>query len=192
MYKDILISGKKCYLSPIEPNDIGKYREWLGKKDLSMNLKLFNSVSVLGHGRYNYAVIDIETKELIGNGGFISFNDNEGEVAIYFKNKDFYENDYGIEALNLLLDYTFKTFNLNHILIRVYGHNIQTINYYENIGFTEDKERRLILQFRFKIKILRLLPIKFKQYYILYYDITKKDFYKEYTVNNNGVQGNCT
>jgi RimJ/RimL family protein N-acetyltransferase len=149
-----------------------------------MNLKLFNSVSVLGPSRYNYAVIDIETKELIGNGGFIWFNDSEGEVAIYFKDKDFYENDYGIEALNILLDYTFKTFNLNHILIRVYGHNIQTINYYENIGFTEDKERREILQFRFKIKILRLLPIKFKQYYRLYYDITKKEFYKEYTVNN--------
>jgi RimJ/RimL family protein N-acetyltransferase len=183
MYKNILISGKKYYLSPIEPNDIGKFKEWFNKKDLSMNLKLFNSVSVLGPSKYNYAVIDIETKELVGNCGFIWFNDDEGEVAMYFKNNEFYENGCGTEALNLLLDYTFKTFNFKHISIRVFGHNIQAINFYENIGFAENKERREIVHFRFKIKILRLLPIKFKPHYILYYDIKKKDFYKEYKVN---------
>ena len=38
--------GKKCYLSPMNPNDAEKFTEWLNDLELIVNLQLFDSVIV--------------------------------------------------------------------------------------------------------------------------------------------------
>jgi RimJ/RimL family protein N-acetyltransferase len=183
MYNNKLISGKKCYLSPMEPTDEGKYTEWLGDEELSMYLNLHNSIFVnfnekdslkylFSYSGFNYAVIDMETKKIIGNCGFKNIKDDQStEAGIFIGDTNFYDNGYGYEALCLLLDYGFKTLNIQQILIKVYGHNTRAIECYEEIGFKEERDER------------ETVTIKNEKYYILYYCIRPKEFYKKYKVN---------
>jgi hypothetical protein len=46
MYFKKLI-GKKCYLSPIDPNDAEKFTEWLNDMEIIINLQLYNVLPTL-------------------------------------------------------------------------------------------------------------------------------------------------
>jgi hypothetical protein len=66
--------GKKCYLSPIDPNDAAKYTGWLNDMEILANIPLYNGVINLENekgflGRlaneHNYAIVDAAKEELI-------------------------------------------------------------------------------------------------------------------------------
>ena len=38
------IIGKKCYLSPIDINDVEKYTEWLNDLEILRNLQLYEAI----------------------------------------------------------------------------------------------------------------------------------------------------
>ena len=59
--------GKKCYLSPIDVNDINKFTEWLNDLDITQNLILYphiisltNEKEALEHlsKSHTYSIID--------------------------------------------------------------------------------------------------------------------------------------
>jgi RimJ/RimL family protein N-acetyltransferase len=138
--------GKKCYLSPIDVNDAGKFTEWLNDLELTINLTLYNSIINVENEKvflenlskeHNYSIIDLETNELIGNCGFLEVDNlNQiGEAGIFIGNKSFWGKGYGTEALTLLLDYGFKALNLHNIQLKVYDYNKRGIRSYEKIGF---------------------------------------------------------
>ena len=71
--------GKKCYLSPIDVNDAGKFTEWLNDMEILTNLQLYSSIISVENEKtflgnlsrdHNYSIIDLETEEIIGNCGF--------------------------------------------------------------------------------------------------------------------------
>jgi RimJ/RimL family protein N-acetyltransferase len=138
--------GKKCYLSPIDVNDAGKFTEWLYDLELTKNLTLYNSIINVENEKvflenlskeHNYSIVDLETNELIGNCGFWEVDNlnQTGEVGIFIGNKNFWDKGYGTEALTLLLDYGFKALNLHNIQLKVYDYNKRGIRSYEKIGF---------------------------------------------------------
>ena len=138
--------GKKCYLSPIDINDAGKFAEWLNDLELTVNLTLYNSIINVENEKvflenlskeHNYSIIDLETNELIGNCGFLEVDNlnQTGEAGIFIGNKSFWGKGYGTEALTLLLDYGFKALNLHNIQLRVFDYNKRGIRSYEKIGF---------------------------------------------------------
>jgi len=176
MYFKKLI-GKKCYLSPIDINDVEKYTEWLNDPEVS---KYFISYSQMvsiesekeiliklckGH---NYGIIDIETNELIGNCGYESIDniDQIAEVGLFIGNKTFWNKGYGTEALSLLIDYGFKALNLNNIMLKVLENNKGAIKCYEKIGFKHIGIRRESSQ------------RDLQKQNMLYMDILRNDFYK--------------
>jgi RimJ/RimL family protein N-acetyltransferase len=171
--------GKKCYLSPIEVNDVEKYTEWLNDMEILLNLQLYSGAISLENEKtflsnlskdHNYSIIDLETEELIGNCGFMDIDhiNQTSEIGIFIGNKKIWNKGYGTEALSLLIDYGFKALNLHNIILKVYEYNKGAIKSYEKIGFKYIGKRR------------EALYRNLEKHNIIYMDILPNEFYEKW------------
>jgi RimJ/RimL family protein N-acetyltransferase len=172
------IIRNKCYLSPIDVNDVEKYVEWLNDLEVTINLTFYNRVINMVNEKtflenlskdHHYAIIDKTNDELIGTCGFVKTDhlNQTAEIGIFIGNKNYWNKGYGNEALILLLDYGFKALNLHSIGLMVYPFNKRAIKSYEKVGFKNMGKRREALK-RGK-----------ETYDIIYMDILDNEFYEE-------------
>ncbi|MBS4535714.1 GNAT family N-acetyltransferase [Clostridium sp. D2Q-14] len=148
------IVGEKVYLSPINIDDVEKYTEWINDLEVSINLgnasdiyslekekEILEKISKEG---YNFAIVDLNKDELIGNCGLmdIDMRNRRAELGIFIGNKNYWSKGFGSETINLLLEYGFNILNLNNILLRVYSFNKRAISCYKKCGFKEIGRRR--------------------------------------------------
>ena len=170
------MTGKLCYLSPIDLDDAEKFTEWLNDLEVISNLTLHSAVINVNSERtileklskeHNYSIIDIETNQLIGNCGLFDLDhlNRKAEVGLFIGDKKFWNRGYGTEALRLLLDYGFKALNLHNIMLKVYSFNERAIKCYEKTGFKIIGKRRASLR--------RLNNV----YDEIYMDILPEEFY---------------
>ena len=96
------MAGSKCYLSPIDVNDLEKFTGWLNDLEVTENLVLYPKMISLESEKeilaelsrsHTYSIIDAETDELIGNCGFQELDhlNQNGEVGIFIGNKNFWK-----------------------------------------------------------------------------------------------------
>ena len=80
----------------------------------------------------------------IGNVGFhvIDWVGRSTELGIFIGEKTSWNQGYGREAIELLLDYGFNTLNLNRIFLRVDETNPGGIHCYEHAGFIHEGRLR--------------------------------------------------
>ena len=170
------LKGKKCYLSPMNVNDVEKFTEWLNDMEILKYFSLYPNMVSLENEReiltklskeHNYSIIAMETNELIGSCGFVDIDhiNQTTEIGIFIGNKTFWNKGYGTEAFSLLIDYGFKALNFHNIMLRVYENNKGAIKCYEKVGFKLIGIRREALH-RDLVK-----------QNIVYMDIIKEDFY---------------
>ena len=175
--------GEKCYLSPIDVNDLEKFTEWLNDLEVTVNLvhypqiiSLESEKEILGRiaKSHTYSIIENETNELIGNCGYSDLDhiNQIGEVGIFIGNKNYWNKGYGKEALSLLIDYGFKALNLHNIGLRVFSFNERAKRMYEKIGFKIIGRRR------------EALSRDNKKYDYIYMDILSNEFYEKYKKQN--------
>jgi RimJ/RimL family protein N-acetyltransferase len=148
------ISGSRCYLSPINPDDYEKYTEWLNDPEIAVHLHLFPEIITLSSERealerlsrqgHTFAIVDLETNELIGNCGFVNvdFINRCADFGIFIGNKRYWNRDYGEEAVTLALDYGFNILNLTNIMLTVFSFNRRAVACYRKCGFREIGRRR--------------------------------------------------
>ena len=119
--------GERIYLSPVNVEDAEKYVEWfcdfrmtdgIGKSSSMMTVEaerewLENS---LKNNDFNFAIVNIETDELIGNCGIMNINQKDrcAELGIFIGNEEHRSKGYGAEVLRILLDYCFNYLKLNN------------------------------------------------------------------------------
>jgi RimJ/RimL family protein N-acetyltransferase len=138
--------GRKCYLSPINVNDVHKFTEWLNDLEVTKNLVLYPHIISIEIEKifleklskeHTYSIIDNGTNELIGNCGFNGIDqlNQTAEVGIFIGNRGYWNKGYGTEALILLMDYGYRALNLHNISLNVYSLNERAIKCYEKIGF---------------------------------------------------------
>jgi len=177
MYFKKLI-GKKCYLSPMDPDDVEKFTEWLNDMEVLVNISLYDSIISLENEReylirlskeQNYSIIDLQSDELIGTCGFMNIDhvNQSAEPGIFIGNKNYWGKGYGPDALSLLIDFGFKALNLHSIMLRVFEYNKRAIKCYEKIGFKRVGTRREA--------VLRNL----KRHNVLLMDILPDEYYKQ-------------
>jgi len=170
--------GKKCYLSPVDVNDVDKFVEWLNDLELTKYLLIYPHIISIENEKgfleklsneHTYSIIENDTNELIGNCGFnnIDHINQTAEVGIFIGNKKFWNKGYGTEALSLLLDYGFKALNLHNVFLKVYSFNERAVKSYEKIGFKIiGKTREALLRGK-------------ERHDIILMDLLYNDFYKK-------------
>ncbi len=171
------ISGKLCYLSPINPEDAERFTEWINNFEVTFYMNQFqkNIGKQLGekiisehamNGNQMYSIIDNETQKVIGycNLFDINFQSDTAEAGIMIGERNFWNRGFGKEALTLLLDIGFNTLNLRNILIRVFDFNKRAVKCFEKVGFKKIGKRRNSVYRAGKI------------YNIIYMDILDSEF----------------
>jgi len=178
-YKKII--GNKCYLSPINVEDYEKYTSWVN--DMEVGVGMIFSASLitaekekellerLAQSEYNFAIVDKENDNLIGNVGFprIDKINHVGEIGIFIGNKDYWGKGYGVEAIKLILDFGFSILNLHNIYLKVYEYNKPAIKCYKKAGFKEVgrlREAKQIAGKRYDEIYMDILASEYESVYI--------------------------
>ena len=152
-YKKLI--GERIYLSPVSIEDAEKYVEWFCDFKMTDGINKSSSLvtieaerewieNTLKNNELNFAIVNLENDELIGNCGFtnISYKNRIGEIGIFIGDEVKRSNGYGAESLRLLLDFGFNYLNLNNIMLTVKSFNERAIACYKKVGFKEFGRRR--------------------------------------------------
>mgnify|MGYP003934870413 CR=1 FL=1 len=148
------VPGKKCYLSPIDPDDAPIYAGWLNDPELSLMLQIVNKpVSVAGEREwlekfakdpYQFAIVDAQTNTLIGGCGLkdVDLVNRTALMGVFLGDKSYWGRGFGEEAVRLLVDFAFSFVNLQSIMLEVFSFNPRAIRCYEKVGFKRVGTRR--------------------------------------------------
>jgi len=148
--------GEKCYLSPLDVEDINQYVKWLNSEDVFRYLLV--GTSVISYETEKEALLRLSEEHVCG------IIDKENDVLI--GNKEYWGKGYGTEALRLLVDYAFRVLGIENILIRTFEYSERARKSYEKVGF-------------------QYIGVRRKSHYYdnarhneIYMDILKENFYK--------------
>ncbi len=148
--------GEKCYLAPITSASAEVYAKWDNDLEVSIPLgdeaytsttveSLRNDLqSVFIKKSHIYDIVTLKDDLVIGRCMFFDINqtDRAAKVGIVIGEKDYWNQGYGTEALQLLLEYGFQILNYHNIMLGVYSYNKRAIKCYEKVGFKVLGRRR--------------------------------------------------
>lgn len=151
-YKKMI--GKRLYLAPIDIDDAPFYLKWMNDEAVAKNYgqytALVSSASDLkwlfepDRGVHRYGIVPLDGDVLIGS---VSLHDihplnRTAFMGIFIGEAAYRGRGYGAEAIRLILEYGFKTMNLNNIMLSVHADNAAGISCYKKVGFREASRRR--------------------------------------------------
>jgi RimJ/RimL family protein N-acetyltransferase len=156
-----MIYGKRIRFRAPERTDIPRFVNWLNDPDVrrggSHHLpfssedeeKWFDQMQ--SHPQDEHPMV-IEVRKngvveewiSIGSIGFstIDWRNRCSEFGIMIGEKDYWNQGYGTEAVEMLLKHGFETLNLNRIFLRVFENNPGAIRAYEKAGFSHEGRLR--------------------------------------------------
>ena len=176
------LTGDNIYLSPISVDDVEEYAEMVNDIKVSVGLGYLSYTNIIDFEsekeflisvkkEKRFAVRLLENDELLGNVGFKSVGEihRTAEMGIMLGNPKYQRKGYGMEAINLLLDYGFSFLNLRNISLNVFEYNEVAYNLYKKIGFKEAGRLRKaveILGKTYDVIIMDMLKEEFQSVYI--------------------------
>ena len=186
------LTGDNIYLSPISLDDIEEYAEMVNDIKVSVGLGYLSYTNIIDFEsekeflisvkkEKRFAVRLLENDELLGNVGFKSVGEihRTAEMGIMLGNPKYQRKGYGMEAINLLLDYGFSFLNLRNISLNVFEYNEVAYNLYKKIGFKEAGRLRKAVEIMGKtydVIIMDMLKEEFQSVYI------KRELEKRYNL----------
>lgn len=146
-----MIYGKRIRLRGVERSDVPKSFEWINDPEVNAGLAVYLPMSMRDEEQWFERIAQRDQEEkpmaiearagegwkLIGNCGFfhIEWTNRAAELGIMIGDKTFWNQGYGTETMQLLLQHGFETLNLNRIFLRVYATNPRARRAYEKAGF---------------------------------------------------------
>jgi RimJ/RimL family protein N-acetyltransferase len=176
--------GKKCYLSPVDFDDVSKYYEWINSPETSIYLTLFDSVITLQQelsgleamckpesNNRIFAIVDISTNNLIGNCGLhhVDLVNRNAEFGIFIGEASYLNKGFGEEATRLVLDFGFYALNLHNIWLRTFSFNKRAQKMFARIGFKEmgrKREVKIMGEKKFDEILMDILSSEFEGDYL--------------------------
>ncbi|UCD18023.1 MAG: GNAT family N-acetyltransferase [Candidatus Zixiibacteriota bacterium] len=153
-YKKLV--GNKCYLSPICEESAQNWTKWDNDLEVAVplgdeaynNYPLQKIKEIIGNciekQDHIFDIIMTDNDEHIGRCLLFEVNhiNRRATLGIVIGEKQYWNNGYGHEATNLLLDYGFNLLNLQNIMLGVLSFNQRAISCYRKVGFKEIGRRR--------------------------------------------------
>lgn len=151
-----MLKGTHVQLGPLEKDYIPTFLKWMNDPEITQfldvhapmtyeaELEWYNNASK-GQNPIHFLIFlyDSDTPRLIGICTIdISQMNRVGELGIVIGEKDCWGKGYGTEALKLLIEYGFNTFDLHRIELITYGFNERAFKSYLKVGFREEGRRR--------------------------------------------------
>lgn len=146
-----MIYGNRVRLRSTERDDLRRFQEWLNDPEVTEGLAMYLPLSMADEEKWYERTsqadaaerpLAIEVKDgagwlLVGNCALFSieWNNRSAEFGIFIGDKPRWNQGYGTEALELMLEHGFNTLNLNRIFLRVYASNPRARRSYEKAGF---------------------------------------------------------
>ncbi|MGA7195176.1 MAG: GNAT family protein [Anaerolineales bacterium] len=146
-----MIYGKRIRLRGVERTDVPKSFEWINDPEVNEGLAIYLPMSLRDEEQWFEQMAQrdqaekpmaIEAREgegwkLIGNCSVfnIEWTNRSAELGIAIGEKSVWNQGYGTETMQLLLQHGFETLNLNRIYLRVYSTNLRAMRAYEKAGF---------------------------------------------------------
>jgi len=153
-----MLRGERVKLGPIKRVYIESFLKWFNDPEITRYLAAYRPMTRMAEeawmenlkNRENDIYFSIlipnedGTEKLIGNCGIhaIDWKNRVGEIGIAIGEKEYQNKGYGTEALELLLDYGFKTVNLNRLELYTYSFNARALKSYKKVGFIEEGRKR--------------------------------------------------
>tara|TARA_B110001452_G_scaffold119986_1_gene99549 strand:+ start:8851 stop:9393 length:543 start_codon:yes stop_codon:yes gene_type:complete len=143
-----MIKGNKVGLRAVEKEDLILFRDWRNTVDFRKHFrevrelslvdqeKWFESLQNTKHINFMFAIVELETNEVIGAAGllYIDWINRSADFSFYIgqDNKYIDNGDYSTEAVGLLIDYGFCNLNLNKIWMELYEFDKRKINFFSD------------------------------------------------------------
>ena len=153
-----MLKGERIKLGPVKKEYIESYLKWLNDPEITQYLNMFRPLTRMMEEDWienlknrddtiAFAILIPDEKigeKIIGNCGIhaIDWKNRVAEVGIMIGEKEYQSKGFGTEAMKVLLEFGFRTVNLNRIQLRVYEFNSRAINSYNKIGFIEEGRMR--------------------------------------------------
>jgi len=153
--KNAFLIGQRIYLRPLELEDAPQLAAYINDPEVRETLQMYRPVNQVFEKQFieriskpeNDVVLGIALRQddrLIGATGLhgLSLKDRKASFGISIGAKDQWNKGFGSEALRLIVDYGFRTLNLNRILLHVYAFNERAKHVYEKAGFRREGAMR--------------------------------------------------
>lgn len=151
----VFLSADRIYLRPWEPADIERYQIWLNDRETRTLLRAYRPISIKAEREFvegldgkedliHFAIVLKEGDRHIGGIGLMEFRwkDRTAALGLFIGPPECRGEGYGTEAIRLVLEYAFRTLNLNRVELCVYASNTAAIRTYEKLGFVREGVRR--------------------------------------------------
>lgn len=132
---------------------IQKYRNDEGLRQYFREYREFSMTQIkdwyfnmIKDNRFNmFVIIDLDLDEVIGVTGitYIDWTNKHADVHFYIgKDSEWIDEKYSNTAIKLILDYGFRTLNLNKLWAEIYEIDTKKLNFFEMKGFKIDATLR--------------------------------------------------
>lgn len=149
----IKIKGERCYLTPVDESYAERIAGW--SNDLEIGIRTGDATEMINIAQQrgylkdmtagqNFMIVPLDTQEPIGIIRLMSCDHIHGTatLGLFIGEKTHWNQGYGKEAINLILDYGFTILNLHNIMLYVYDFNTHAVELYKKLGFKEMGRRR--------------------------------------------------
>tara|TARA_R100001443_G_scaffold115277_1_gene132671 strand:+ start:127 stop:657 length:531 start_codon:yes stop_codon:yes gene_type:complete len=152
----IYSKNKEIGIRAIEKTDLALIKSWRNNellrqyfreyRDFSMTQKENWYNDMITNNKFEMFVIkDCVDNQDIGVTGitYIDWVNRHGDVHFYIgKNGEWIDEKYSPEAIKLILDYGFKTLNLNKLWAEIYEIDNKKLDFFKSLGFNIDASLR--------------------------------------------------
>ena len=175
--------GERIYLSPRSSEDVERFTEWLNDFETTdYTGRSGQLLTIEGEREYiqknsnpeaTFVIVTLEEDQMIGTVGLeeIDAINRTATLGIFIGEKQYRNQGYGTEAIQLILDYGFNYLNLQNIKLDLMEFNERGLACYKKCGFREYGRRR-------KCKY-----VNGKYYDSIEMDVLKEEFTKSYIKN---------
>jgi len=150
-YGNAFLVGERVILRPVEPQDAALMHRWMNDPEIRCltgevtpstlpDVEDYINKLRSSPDRVWFIIVVKETGRAIGETGLLRMFHpwRNTDLSIILGEKDAWGHGYGMEAMDLILDYAFGSLNFHRVSIGVVGFNENALRFYRKIGFKQE------------------------------------------------------